>query len=305
MPLATTGAGSLLVTWLAAAAVSSGLWLALIRAAGALLAPAWPALEMRLDGGGGVVFGFGLLLFVLAAALHYLMLAVERSREAETRGLALQVLAREAELKALRTQIDPHFLFNSLNSISALTTADPAGARRMCLLLGEFLRLSLKLGARDRIPLAEELSLVERFLDIEQVRFGDRLGARVTLDPAAARCEVPALLLQPVVENAVRHGIAELVEGGVVAVQADRHGDRVSLTIENPCDASRRGRAGAGVGLRNVRARLSAAFGATARLEIAERGGRYRVEVTLPALEAEPESAPARVAGSAAPEATS
>ena len=176
------------------------------------------------------------------------MLAVERWREAETRQLALQVLAREAELKALRTQIDPHFLFNSLHSISALTTVDPAGARRMCLLLGEFLRLSLKLGAEDRIPLAEEMALVDRFLGIEQVRFGDRLRASVTLDPGAAACEVPPLLLQPLVENAARHGVAELVDGGLIDERAVRRGDRVIVSVENPCDPDRRVRAGAGVG---------------------------------------------------------
>ena len=115
-------------------------------------------------------FGFGFLLYLLAMAVSYLAAAFAVSRDAERRGLELQVLAREAELRALRAQIDPHFLFNSLQSISALTTADPPAARRMCLLLADFLRDTLALGARDRIPLSSELALVRRFL-------ADRAGA--------------------------------------------------------------------------------------------------------------------------------
>jgi len=190
-------------------------------------------------------------------------------------------------VEALAVALPASLLFNSLHSISALTTADPAGARRMSLLLGEFLRLSLKLGARERIPLAEEMALVERFLGIEQVRFGDRLRASVTLDPDAVHCEVPALLLQPLVENAVRHGIAELVDGGHIDVQAGRQGDRLTILLENPCDPERRSRSGAGVGLANVRGRLAAAFGADARVTAAERDGRFHVELSLPAIEAD------------------
>jgi len=285
LPIAPGGGPRLVATWLATAVVSSGLWLLTARLLATGLDAVWPDAGARLGRGGVVMFALGLLLFALSVALHYLMLAIERSRQAETRQLALQVLAREAELKALRTQIDPHFLFNSLHSISALTAADPAGARRMCLLLGEFLRLSLKLGARERITLAEEMALAERFLGIEQVRFGARLAASVTLDPDAASYTVPPLLLQPLVENAVRHGVAELVDGGRVDVTATRRGDVVVVTVENPCDPERRVRAGAGVGLANVRSRLATAFGADGRVEAGERDGRFRVELSLPAME--------------------
>ena len=140
-------------------------------------------------------------------------LSVEESRAAETRALELQLLAREAELKTLRAQIDPHFLFNCLHSISALTGTDPPAARRMCLLLGEFLRTSVKLGAQDRIPFADELALAERYLEIERVRFGSRLAIERAIADGVGSCAVPALLLQPLVENAVTHGIAHLRGG--------------------------------------------------------------------------------------------
>src|SRR4029079_8022029 len=120
-------------------------------------------------------------LYLLSLAISYLLAAFERSREAERRGLEAQVHAREAELRSLRDQIHPHLLFNSLHSISALTTADPPSARRMCVLLGDFFRDTLALGSEARITIAKDLQLAERFLEIEQVRFGDRLRVRVTV----------------------------------------------------------------------------------------------------------------------------
>ena len=131
------------------------------------------------------------LVYLLAGAVHYALLAMDASRRAEHRALELQVHAREAELKALRAQIDPHFLFNSLHSISALTGSDPAGARRMALLLGDFLRDSLRVGRHQRIALAEELRLLEQFLEIERVRFGDRLRAAWDIQDDSRSCQVP------------------------------------------------------------------------------------------------------------------
>ena len=169
------------------------------------------------------------------------------------------MLAREAELRSLRTQIDPHFLFNTLHSISALTTADPPSARRMCVLLGDFLRDSLALGALDRITNDRELQLATRFLEIERVRFGDRL--RIDANSSAnGTWRVPPLLLQPLVENAVTHGVAHLIEGGVIESRsrtpklADHHrgkpvrprpavrygtGLECRMSVHVPCDLRR------------------------------------------------------------------
>src|SRR5512134_664347 len=123
----------------------------------------------------GILYAIGIPLYLLSAVAHYLYLAFESSRAAERRVLRTEVTAREAELRALRAQLNPHFLFNSLNSINALVGSDPEGARRMCEGLGDFLRRTLALGARDSVTLGEELALVERYLGIEQVRFGSRL----------------------------------------------------------------------------------------------------------------------------------
>jgi LytS/YehU family sensor histidine kinase len=217
-------------------------------------------------------------------AVSYLATAFTVSRDAERRGLELQVLAREAELRALRSQLDPHFLFNSLQSISALTTVDPAAARRMCLLLAEFLRETLALGSRDRIPLAAELALVRKFLSVEQVRFGDRL--QVAIESAdAGDVPVPPLLLQPLVENAVTHGVAHVLEGGTVRVRAHRHGAGLTITVDNPCDPDRPPGRGTGLGLRNVRERLDSAYGSDAFVTTEERDGRFVVTLEMPSNE--------------------
>jgi two-component system, LytTR family, sensor histidine kinase AlgZ len=287
MPLAGSGAVRVIATSLTGAIVSAGAWL--------LIGRGWVMVVTRRSADADtariaaaldpLLFGFGVLLYLLSVAVGYLFVAFEASQEAERRGLQVQVLAREAELRSLRAQIDPHFLFNSLNSISALTTADPAAARRMCLLLGDFLRESLALGGQDRITLARELALVDRFLAIERVRFGPRLGAEISAGDAGA-CLVPPLLLQPLVENAVTHGIAHMIDGGTIRVAAERRGSVVRIVVENPSDPDRPSGRGTGVGLSNARARLQALHGQDAVLAVHEQDAVWRAEVTIPVVEA-------------------
>ncbi len=233
----------------------------------------------------GVLFMVGIPLYLLSAIAHYLFLAFEASHAAERQVLETQVTAREAELRALRAQLNPHFLFNSLNSINALVGTDPEGARRMCEGLGDFLRRTLALGAREAVSLGEELALVERYLGIEQVRFGDRLRVERAVDPDAAICQVPPLLLQPLVENAIKHGIQDCLEGGAIRIEARREGGMLRVVVENPVDADAPQRRGEGVGLANVRRRLEMFGARDAQLVSARRGGRFRVTLTLPAFE--------------------
>ena len=287
MPLAATAALRVVGTALATAILSSGGWLLIARQwLGALVARGWISRESGvLDVVDTLFFGIGVLLYLLSLAVSYLLGTFEERREVERRALQVQVLSRDAELRSLRAQIDPHFLFNSLQSISALTTVDPPAARRMCLLLADFLRESLAVGAEDRIPLGRELKLVERFLEVERVRFGDRLQSEIS-NGGADNCVVPPLLLLPLVENAVTHGVAHLLAGGAIRVDVKRRGQRLEIAVENPCDRDRpRGRGG-GVGLANVRGRLHAIHGDDAQLRAGEHGGIWRVELTLPATEA-------------------
>ncbi len=272
---------------ISAAILSSSLWLLLGRGWVLLVqafttAPPFDRLDVAYNRELPLLFGFGILLFLLASAMHYVFIAFAQSREAETRALRLQVLASDAELRALRSQITPHFLFNSLNSISALTSLDPAGARRMCLLLGDFLRGTLKLSSQERIPLAQELTLIDQFLAIEQVRFGARLRVESTIAPEATDSLIPPLLLQPLVENAVAHGIADLIDGGTVHIAAWIDGQRLCVAIDNPRDVDGSRRAGAGVGLANVRKRLDAAYGSAATCDVQVEPTRFQVQVSLP-----------------------
>ncbi len=287
MPLATTGALRIAITAITASLLSSAVWVVVGRAWMTVLVnrrrlsdAAAVSSELQL-----LLFGFGVLLYLLSIAVSYLLMAFEASQLAERRGLQVQVLAREAELRSLRAQIDPHFLFNSLHSISALTAADPPGARRMCLLLADFLRDTLALGAEARITVDRELSLVDRFLAIERVRFGDRLRVEVSAGDAG-RCWIPPLLLQPIVENAVTHGIAHVLAGGTVRVTAARAGATLRIAVDNPCDPDRPRRSGAGVGLANVRARLQALYGTDAWMTANDTGDAWLVQIAMPAADA-------------------
>ena len=166
-PLRLADTATLAVTWTAAAAAAAAMF------TGAAWAMA--RIEGRPAAHLDLLFGVGILLYLLSAGLHYAALAAEESREASVRVAEAHSLARDAELHALRMQINPHFLFNSLHSIAALATVDGARAREMCIRLADFLRSSLGLGERDSIPLREELALARSYLEVEQVRFGARL----------------------------------------------------------------------------------------------------------------------------------
>lgn len=283
-PLKTSGTIRVLTSSACAAAVAAALWLALARAWMEVLATtsAFAADADRYTNQLPFLFAIGFLLFLVALAAHYALVAAEIAREAERDRLELQVLTRDAELRALRAQVDPHFLFNSLNSISALTSSDAVGARRMCLLLADFLRTTLDVSARERISLGEELALAERFLDIEQVRFGPRLRVERDVDESTLNCRVPALILQPLVENAVTHGVAGLVEGGVIRVEVRRRNGRLAIAVENPRDIDVPPPTRPGVGLGNVRQRLHAAFGHAATFDMRSEPQRFRVELEIP-----------------------
>jgi LytS/YehU family sensor histidine kinase len=152
----------------------------------------------------------------------------------------------------------------------------------MCLLLAEFLRTTLHVSMKHRITMAEELALAEKFLDIEQVRFGARLQVERAIDENALECQVPPLVLQPLLENAIGHGIAGMVDGGTIRLDVVRHGDRLSVIVENPRDPDAMPRKRGGVGLENVRKRLALVFGGAARVDAAASPTGFRVALDMP-----------------------
>ena len=277
LPLGSTPVWKLLTNHLLAAVVLSGgvLWAG--RTLAASFADLFPGLAQKFRPALPVLAGMSILFYLLAIALHYALLAMQSSRKAE-------ILARDAELKALKAQINPHFLFNSLHSISALTAVDAGRARDMCIRLSDFLRSSLRLGERVTIPFSEELALARNYLDVEQVRFGQRLRVAQDIDTGCGDCEVPPLLVQPLVENAIKHGIATLVDGGEISMSARRSAEYLRFVIENPFDPESPSTRRNGIGLANVRNRLEARYGNAARLEIQVEKDRYRVTLSLPCV---------------------
>lgn len=275
LPLGSTPLWKLVGTHVVTGMCVTAIALAPARLVAFTLRSVSPGLSSRFHTGLPTLAGMGLLIYLLSVALHHALQAVESSRQAE-------VLSREAELKALKAQVNPHFLFNSLNSISALTSSDPAKARDMCVRLSEFLRNSLRLGERTSIPFSEELALTKTYLEVEQVRFGARLRISQDFEQACGNCEVPPLLVQPLVENSIKHGIATLVEGGEIAMSGRRMRDFVQIVIENPFDPEAPETRRNGFGLASVRNRLSARYGPAARLDIQVEGNRYRVMLTIP-----------------------
>jgi two-component sensor histidine kinase len=205
-------------------------------------------------------------------------------REGELRASQLEARLAEARLQLLKMQLHPHFLFNTLNTISELVHEDPRTADRMIASLSQLLRESLDVGTVDRVPLARELDLLERYVDIQRVRFGDRLDVGLDVDPAARDALVPPLILQPLVENSIRHGLAARVTAGRIRVRALRRGDRLVLEVEDD-GAGLEPHAGTreGVGLGNTRARLHQLYGQAHSVEIRNAdGGGALVRLTMP-----------------------
>jgi two-component system, LytTR family, sensor histidine kinase AlgZ len=231
------------------------------------------------------LYGFGEELFLVSLTVSYLLTLFESSRNAERRAFELRLLAQSAELKALRMQIDPHFLFNSLNSISALTVHNAEAARSMTMTLADFFRKSLLFGAKEVISLKEELSLLNHYLDIEKTRFGKRLNVEQNIEDGALNCLIPPLLLQPLLENAIKHGIADSIDGGTVLISAQRKSDRLFLAMENPIDSDAPKKRGAGLGMDIVKKRLQTAYGENGDLKTFINEKYFQVVIFLPAKE--------------------
>jgi LytS/YehU family sensor histidine kinase len=226
--------------------------------------------------------------FVILGVAH----AVHAEREARRRALRearLHGLLERARRDALRMQLQPHFLFNTLHAVSALMDRDVLAARRMIARLSELLRLALDDDARHEVPLEEEVDFLDRYAEIQKIRFGGRLSVEYDVAAEARRVKVPRLLLQPLVENAITHGLARLERPGTVTVEARRDGGRLVLRVLDDGEGLPAGGVPReGVGLGNTRARLEQLYGAAGRMDVRPReGGGCEVRIELPAVEDE------------------
>jgi hypothetical protein len=225
----------------------------------------------------------GILLFFMMILVYYLFLSATRLAEKAARQAQLETQVREGELKMLRSQINPHFLFNSLNSVSSLTVTDPLRARDMIVKLSDFMRYSLSSRNEQPVTLRNEMESLRLYLQIEKVRFGERLRIEEDISPECLPALMPGMLLQPLYENAVKHGVYESTEEVTIRTTARKENERVIISVSNNVDTeSVVTKKGAGIGLKNVGSRLELFFGDKADLTVNRNEESFTVIVRFP-----------------------
>jgi two-component sensor histidine kinase len=228
------------------------------------------------------LFGFRFPIYLAIVSVAHALYFYRRSKERERRSLELQASLARARLEALKMQLQPHFLFNAMNAIAALVHKDPEAADEMLAALSDFLRLVLATSGEQELPLQRELELVERYLAIEHARFGDRLSYQVDVPAELQPALVPAFLLQPLVENAVRHGLEPRPGAGSVSIRARRDNGHLHLEVaDDGVGLPDQLPAREGIGLVNTRARLRELYQGNAQMEL-RSGQGVTVEITLP-----------------------
>ncbi|MEO6213424.1 MAG: histidine kinase [Vicinamibacterales bacterium] len=228
---------------------------------------------------------WALMTYTTIVGLSY---ALAYYREAQARAVKesqLETRLVEARLKTLEAELQPHFLFNTLHAISTLVHTNPDSADRMISRLSDLLRLTFDRSGAARVPLQEELEFLQKYLEIEQTRFQDRLTVRYDIDPDTLDADVPRLILQPLVENAIKHGVSPRVGHGVIEIVSRRDGDRLWLEVRDNgvgLSGSARSQFRDGVGLPNTRDRLQCLFGEAQALEFSEGSGGLTVRMRMP-----------------------
>jgi len=224
----------------------------------------------------------GVMFYALLVTGYYLLINFRELKEKSQREAQLTNLLKEAELNMLRSQIRPHFLFNSLNSISSLTMTDPGKAQEMVIKLSEFMRYSLNFPDTMISTLEKELYHVELYLDIEKVRFGDRLDFEKHIQPESLEWSVPVMLLQPLLENSVKYGVYESSETTKILLEASLDDGVLEVKIGNTYDPDATIKKGTGTGLKNIRARLLNLYGTSSLMKINQSDNYFEVILRIP-----------------------
>lgn len=228
-------------------------------------------------------FSIAFLLLGCVTMISALWFNQQEQIEKEERKTDAEKLAKEAELFKLRQQLQPHFLFNSLNSINALIGTRPVEARKMVQQLSDFLRGTIKKEETQWVTLQEELQYLQLYLDIEKVRFGNRLGTEMVIDDAARELRLPALLLQPIVENAIKFGLYDTTGDTVIRLHATKDGDNLLISVLNPFDPQTSSpKQGTGFGLKSVQRRLYLLFARTDLLTTSAKENTFTTIVKIP-----------------------
>lgn len=233
----------------------------------------------------GIRFSIALLILGGVSLVSELWYTLQEQKDNEKRKIDAEKLARDAELYQLRQQLQPHFLFNSLNSISALVSFKPAEARKMIQQLSDFLRGTLRKEEQQWIGLADELEHLQLYLEIEKVRFGHRLQTLIIQDEGTGELQIPHMLLQPVVENAIKFGLYDTTGEVVISIHAGMDSNKLVITVQNPYDpATSIPQAGTGFGLHSARRRLYLLFGRQDLLNTASANNIFTTTIQIPQL---------------------
>lgn len=284
LPIGQTGLSMLLGSHFLTLVVVVGMWSVIGQAYAAVLDSDLGSLEYTalFDASQPMNLTIVAIQFEVMVLIHYLFFAIEKSRDLEQAALQQKLLISQAELQTLKATVHPHFLFNSLNTLSNIALSAPEQAHRFCLLIAEFLRYSVAYGKKSSVTLEDEMEHIQNYLGIERERFGSRLQTRFDIDDQVLKIAVPPLILFPVVENAIKHGIDSCLEGGTLHVVARVHESMLIIEVENPVDELGRKQKGTGHGLKSVEHRLHNRFGDKALLKTARESGKFRVLVYIP-----------------------
>jgi len=234
----------------------------------------------------GWQFLFGMITYLLIAGIFYTIIYYKHFREKELREAELKLLTRDAEFKALKMQVNPHFLFNVLNSINALVTEDPQQAREMIARVSDLLRLSLENKDKMMVPLKEELDFAHLYLDIERIRFKDRLDYQETVDPQLLSVSFPGMVLQPLFENGIKYGVASKRGRGSLRLELKERNGRIECVMSNSVDKGTSNSVSSksnGTGLQNIRRRLDLIYEGNYDFEAGySDSGNFRVKLVVP-----------------------
>ncbi|MEJ5263963.1 MAG: histidine kinase [Bacteroidales bacterium] len=217
--------------------------------------------------------------FVLAYYIYIYRVNLQEKKQEEIR---LTRMVKEAELNLLKSQLNPHFLFNSLNSISALTLTDPHKAQEMIILLSDFLRYSLARDGRQLSSLSAELQNIDRYMKIEKIRFGDRIQYTADVASNTLSCTLPVMILQPVFENAIKHGVAESIDTVHIQLSAKLEQNYLIIVVQNEFDPTSPSRRGAGLGLKNIEERLQLIYHNDGLLKYRKENNIFEVKLIIP-----------------------
>jgi len=227
-------------------------------------------------------FLIGILYYSILTAINYVIIYYNSFQTKLLHEAELNTFIKEAELKSLKYQINPHFIFNSLNSISSLTLTNPGKAREMTILLSQFLRSTLSKNERQKNKLSEEISNAKLYLDIEKVRFEERLEFVEDIDKYCSEIEVPSMILQPLLENAVKHGVYESIDKVVIKLTCRQEKDYLRLNVTNNFDPESVSTKGEGIGLKNIKSRLKLIYNQENLLSSRKENNFFIVDIFIP-----------------------